>query len=306
MYPAQRRAQDAPAPDALDASMRARGLGWLYVAGGTIGALSLVLPHSPEADELALWSNIGLALLAGVFLLAIGSRLPLWSFHLATAAGTVLIARAVLHSGEAVSFYSVWFIWVGLYAFYFFRRVAAAAHVAFVAAVYALTLVYEAGTSPVPRWLTTVATLLVAGVFIDTSVRRARRQAEEAAQSAGNMATVAQIAHELSRHTDSTAARAALCEASAHVAGAGSVVLWEPAGDGTGLFASALAGVPPDRPPCPSWARSPARAAASRAARSWWRPSPTASPTWRRSCWAARRHPPACGSPWCATGWPSP
>lgn len=245
------RSLAAPAPEALDSRVRARGLGWLYVAGGLIGALSLALPHSPDADELALWSNIALALSAGVGLLTLGARLPLWAFHLAGALGTVLIARAVLYSGEEVSFYSVWFIWVGLYAFYFFSRLAAAMHVAFVAAAYALTLVHEPGTSALPRWLTTVATLVVAGVFIDTLVRRAGRQAAEAAQSAGNMATVARIAHELSRHTDSSAARAALCAASADMTDADLVVLWEPSSDGTALFAAGTSGQPPGQASLP-------------------------------------------------------
>jgi len=86
--------------------------------------------------------------------------------------------------------------------------------------------------SPLARWLTTVATLVVAGVFIDTLVRRARRQAHEAAESAGTMTTVARIAHDLSRHSDSSGARAALCAAAGEVTGAASVVLWEPAAEG--------------------------------------------------------------------------
>lgn len=242
---------DATAPEALDSRVRARGLGWLYVAGGLIGSLSLLLPHSPEANEVALWSNIALALAAGVGLLTLGARLPLWAFHVAAAAGIVLIARAVVFSGEEVSFYSIWFIWVGLYAFYFFSRLGAALHVAFVAAVYALTLVNEPGTSPLSRWLTTVATLVVAGVFIDTLVTRARRQAVEAAQSAGNMATVARIAHELSRHSGPAAARVALCSASAEVAGAELVLLWVPASDGTGLFVAGASGPPPGQASLP-------------------------------------------------------
>lgn len=119
------RSPDAPAPEALDARVRARGLGWLYVAGASIGTVSMFLPRSAAADELALWSNIALAALAGALLLWIGARLPLWTFHVSLALGTLLIARAVVYSGEAVSFYSVWFIWVGLYAFYFFGRPAA-------------------------------------------------------------------------------------------------------------------------------------------------------------------------------------
>lgn len=93
--------------------------------------------------------------------------------HVAVAIGALLITRAVVLSGEAVSFYSAWFIWIGLYTFYFFGRRAAACHVTLVAALYAATLAHDPPSSPIARWLTTVATLIVAGVFIATLVRHA-------------------------------------------------------------------------------------------------------------------------------------
>ncbi len=212
-----------------DRRIRARALGWLFVAGGLIGALSMILPHSPEASEVGLWSNIGLALAGGVALLVAGPRFPGWALHGTLAAGVLLIARAVFLSGEEVSFYSVWFIWVGLYAFYFFSRPAAALHVGFAAAVYGLTLVDEPGTTPIARWLTTMATLVVAGVFIDTLVRRARRQTRAAEESAAGMAALARVSRELSGITDAGAARIVICEAAREISGARSAALLEPA-----------------------------------------------------------------------------
>jgi diguanylate cyclase (GGDEF)-like protein len=230
-----------------DRRIRSRALGWLFVAGGVIGTVSMVLPHAPGASEVGLWSNIAIALLAGIGLLLGGARVPDWLLHATLVAGTLIIARAVFLSGEEVSFYSVWFIWVGLYAFYFFSRPAAAAHVAFVSAVFALTLVDEPGTAPVARWLTTVATLVVAGVFIDTLVRHARRQAASAEESAAGMAAVAAVSHQLARLSDGTAARAELCDAAREISGAMSTILWEPSPDGTSLTATGTAGVGPDQ-----------------------------------------------------------
>ena len=237
----------ATAGEAHDKRLRSLVLGWLFVAGGAIGAVSMVLPHAAAANDLALWSNIALALLAGTGLLVAGGRLPVWGFHVTLAVGVLLIARAVFYSGEEVSFYSVWFIWVGLYSFYFFGRLAAALHVSFAAGVYALTLVAEPGTSPIARWLTTVATLVVAGVLIETLVRRARGQAEAAEDSAASMAAVAKVSRQLSRLTESAAARSFLCDAAAGVSGAYSVVLWEPAAGGTGLTITGSAGPEPEQ-----------------------------------------------------------
>src|SRR5438270_12927532 len=116
-----------------DPRLPARALGSLYLAGATIGLVSLLLPHSAKADELGLYSNVALAYVGGLGLMAFAARLRGWELHAAIVAGSLLITRAVVLSGDPVSFYSLWFIWVGLYAFYFFTRAAAAAHVALIA-----------------------------------------------------------------------------------------------------------------------------------------------------------------------------
>ena len=229
----------------VDVRIQARALGLLFIAGATIGAISMLLPHSADADEVGLWSNIALAYAGGAVALTVGPRFPQWMFHAMLATGTLLVARAVFLSGDEVSYYSGWFIWIGLYAFYFMTRRAAAVHVAFVALVYAGTLIDEPGSSPVARWLTTMTTLLVAGVFIDTLLRRVAVQADTAAENARNMRMVADVAHELARLSDSAAAGPALCEAARRLVEAHSVCLWLPAGGGTALELGATAGPRP-------------------------------------------------------------
>jgi diguanylate cyclase (GGDEF)-like protein len=236
-----------PVDISVDGSIRARALALLFLAGGTIGALSMVLPHSAKAGDAALWSNIALAYLAGVLLVAFGARLPGWAFHVALAIGGVLVTRAILVSGDVNSFYSVWYLWIGLYAFYFFSRPAALAHVALASALYGLTLIVHTPSSPLARWLTTVTTLMIAGVFIDTLVRRARMQAQNAADSAQLVATVADVAHELARVSDSDGARHALCAAAARLARADTSALWEPGTTGASLELTGVSGPRPSQ-----------------------------------------------------------
>jgi diguanylate cyclase (GGDEF)-like protein len=228
-------------------SLDARALGSLFVAGALIGLTSLILPHSPRADEAGLYLNISIAFAAGVVLLAIGPRLPRWTLHLSLAAGSLLITRAVLLSGDSVSFYSVLYIWVGLYAFYFFSRLVAAAHVGLVAVLFGITLIRMDASSPVVRWLITVATLIVAGVLIDTLVRRARHDADAADANASLMRRLAELAHDLAGLSHSEEARPAVCATVAQVTAAQSVVLWEPADDGTSMKVTASWGREPDR-----------------------------------------------------------
>ena len=171
--------------------------------------------------------------------------------HVALVFGTLLITRAILLSGEPVSFYSVWFIWVGLYAFYFFGRAVASGYVGLVSVLFAVTLANAPASSPIARWLTTVATLIVAGVFIDTLVRRARSEAGAASASASRMERVAGVAHELAALSESISARPAMCSAAARVVNARSAALWEPSADGAVLILTAHAGLAPTRSAIP-------------------------------------------------------
>ena len=228
-----------------DERLPARTLGYLFLAGATIGLVSLLLPLPRQASVGGLYSNVALAYVGGLSLLLGASKVRPWMIHVSLAVGTGLITRAVVLSGDAVSFYSVWFIWVGLYAFCFFSRAAAACHMVFVAALYAATLVHDPPSSPVARWLTTVSTLVVAGIFIGTLVSHARRQADAAATSARSMARVTDLAHELAGVSDGPAARRALCEGALRVTLAQDSVLWEPNPTGARLQASSSAGRPP-------------------------------------------------------------
>jgi len=237
---------------AEDPRLAAASLACLFLAGATIGLLSLLLPRPPGANVGGLYSNVALAYVGGAVVFATLRHIRVWMLHVALVLGAVLITRAVLLSGDGVSFYSVWYIWIGLYAFFFFSRAVAASHVALVAGLYAVSLTHETPSSPVARWLTTVATLVVAGAFIDTLVKRARGQARAAAESATGMARVNELAHELAGLTDGGAARVALCRGAVRVTQAVRGVLWEPSRDGTGLRITASAGVDPSPHVIPS------------------------------------------------------
>jgi diguanylate cyclase (GGDEF)-like protein len=218
-------------------------LAWLYLAGGTIGGVSVALPHSAAANDVALLTNVGVAFAGGALLHALPDRLPGWFFHLALVAGTLLITRALHYSGDAASPYAFWYLWVGLYAFYFFATAEAGLHVALVGAAYGVLLYDDPGTGAVARWLTTVATLIVTGLVIDMFSRRLRRHVAEAAAIADNLATISRAVRDLSRRMQPGSMRPGLCDTALRIADASFVVLLEPAADGSALAVTATAGV---------------------------------------------------------------
>jgi diguanylate cyclase (GGDEF)-like protein len=217
-------------------AVMARSLGLLFVAGATIGLVSLLLPRAPHTNVGALAVNIALAYLGGLIVLTLFRRMPVWVFHVALVAGAALITRAVYYSGQGVSYYGIWYLWAALFGFSFFRRSHAAAHVALVGLAYALVLVLRHEPVAQARWVTTIASLLIAGVFIDALVRRVRSQRERAADDAENLAAVVDAMQRIFRQSTAEAARDDLCSTARRVARADSAVLWEPGATGAVLL----------------------------------------------------------------------
>ena len=221
---------------APDTAMRWRALAYLFLAGATIGLISVLIPGQ-SGNTAGLLSNIAIAYATAFTLLAGSRRLPAAWVHVVIAAGALVIARAIYLSGDTSSYYSGWYVWIALYAFYFFRRPAAVAHVAWVGVTYAgVLVVQDAGMAAVPRWITTVSSLVVAAVFVDTLVRKLRARAEGADTSASRLALAAEAIGRMSASTDREEVAQLLTGAVSGVAGAASAALRSdagPAGSGT-------------------------------------------------------------------------
>src|SRR5882672_4970869 len=131
-------------------------LGGLFLAGATIGGLSLVLPHPSSFDSPALWSNVVLAAVAGFALLLLRNRLPAWSLPLIVVAGTAVVTRAVYYGHDPSGYYTIWYLWIGVYSFFFFGLRWGAVQMAFVGLGYGWVLTELGGSTPVARWVVTI------------------------------------------------------------------------------------------------------------------------------------------------------
>jgi diguanylate cyclase (GGDEF)-like protein len=240
--PGKHAASNQAGLDVSEPAVMARSLGWLFIAGATIGLISLFLPRAPHTNVGALAVNIALAYVGGVIVLVVFRRMPAWSFHLALLTGTALITRAVYYSGNGISYYGIWYLWAALFGFSFFRRSQATFHVAVVGVAYAVVLAVRHEPIAQARWVTTIASLLIAGVFIDALVRRVRRQRQQAADDAGNLAAVVDAMHRIFQQPAADATRLDLCSTASRVARADSAALWEPRENDTALAPAAVAG----------------------------------------------------------------
>jgi diguanylate cyclase (GGDEF)-like protein len=211
----------------------------LFFAGGVIGALSLILPHPASFDVPGLWTNVVAAFVASGCMALAAGRVPSWVFQLAVVAGTLVVTRAIYLSDEANGFYTFWYVWVGLFAFFFLGRVWGIIQTAVVGTTYAWVLTQVPHSQAPARWLMTVSTLLVSGLLVDFLLQRVRHVAAEAERRARNLTVVDSVAHDLARATDTAGAGPAICDAVQEVSDATGVSLWQPSHDGTGLVCTA-------------------------------------------------------------------
>lgn len=150
----------------------------LFAAGGSLSLLSLAFPRWTDLEPLGVVAPAVLAIVTAALLLRFGARLPMAGFHVAVALGTGCIGTAVhFGGGSARAIYSPYFVWVALYAFFFFRTRAAWGHVALASAVLLVTLLAAESNAAGPVWLVNTGTAAVTGLVVSTLVRRIRELA---------------------------------------------------------------------------------------------------------------------------------
>jgi diguanylate cyclase (GGDEF)-like protein len=217
-------------------------LGVLFLAGATIGGLSLLLPHPSEYDAPALWSNVVLAYVGGAVVLLLRNRLPERSLPYILFAGTAIVTRAVYYGHDPSGYYTIWYLWIGVYAFFFFGLRWGLVQMAVVGAAYGWVLSELGGPTPVARWVVTIGSILVAGLLVDALAGRLRNESDASARRAANLEAVGEVARQLATQSDPRAVGWAICSAAVRTAHASAAVLWRPNHSGDALQATAVAG----------------------------------------------------------------
>ena len=151
----------------------ARFLGVLYLCGGLLVLLSLLLAHPEDSFEPGLFGIVAIAVAVGAIGIAGAKHARAWMVHSAVAVGTALICLAEYFAGVAAGVYSAMFVWVVLMAASFFSRQALAAQVTWIIVCWGLTLLAldEAmGFSSMTRWVLGSLVLIVAAAVMSEIV----------------------------------------------------------------------------------------------------------------------------------------
>jgi diguanylate cyclase (GGDEF)-like protein len=145
----------------------ARTAALLSGAGALICLIGVFVPGDAQFDDDVLLATAAGAALLGALLLLVYDRFPEWMFHVVVVVGTALSTTSAYGWGSESAYGPLPYVWVTLFAFYFFSRGAALVHLALIAAGYALALVLEEpAANPLDGWVATVVTLLVTGLFV--------------------------------------------------------------------------------------------------------------------------------------------
>jgi signal transduction histidine kinase len=151
-------------PNGRRASM-ARTAFYLYLAGGTLGFASLALPGGTTDEETAIVEAASIAYALAALYLVGFDRLPAWVYQVTTVCATAVITWATYVGGQTASAYPLFYLWVVLYALYFFPWREAAAHSAFVALAYGVVVYGADRTFSSAYALMTAGTIFVVGVM---------------------------------------------------------------------------------------------------------------------------------------------
>ena len=168
------------APTPTEDPLLARILAALYVAGGALAGLSLLLPHPAASnDEAVALIAAGAVAIGGVFVLT-ATRVRPWTIQLGVAGGSAIIAVGI-HLAGAADVYSTMFVWIAAFSGLFFSLRAALLQLLWLlgcdtAALLSLTDV--SGYSPVTRVVLLGIALSVVIVLTSWLVSR-RRSADE-------------------------------------------------------------------------------------------------------------------------------
>jgi len=157
----------------------ARSLALIALAGGLSGFFAAAFPASPAAPVELLRLAGAVALCASLALWWLGSRVPRWFLHFAVIGGTALISVLIARSATGVGMVvTAWdYMWMGVYAAFFFSRPAARVHTALIAVAFAVALLANPHHVPADAWVFMTASLVVATETIGRQSSRLRHEA---------------------------------------------------------------------------------------------------------------------------------
>lgn len=165
--------------------MMARILFAMFVVGGALGTLALPFAGYLSHDRVVgVLVDCGTCFAAAGLILATWRRLPPWGFQAFLALGTVVVSVAMFLNKPVPADTAMFYVWVALFAAYFFTRGQALGQLGLIGVCYATVLAVGGGTAGgATRWLMTMGTLVLVAALVTVLKDVVRRRIEERQRS---------------------------------------------------------------------------------------------------------------------------
>jgi diguanylate cyclase (GGDEF)-like protein len=156
-----------------------RTLAMMALAGGLSCLFAAAYPPSRAAPTELLRACGVVTLIAAAAIWWIGDRMPGWGLQAAMAIGTlgisVLVSRSATGLGMVVT--ACGYLWVGVYAGFFFSQPAARLHMTLIAVTFGAALLISDNSVPLAAWVFITSSLIIAGETIARQSSLLRREA---------------------------------------------------------------------------------------------------------------------------------
>jgi len=149
-----------------DRELAATLLSMIAVGGSAVGFLTYLFPHPEGTDFVAPSIAFAVSILAGLALWVRRHTAPWWAIGTVVALGSVVVMVTMVSVPGRSAAYVTYFVWLGIFSFYFLRARWALAQTAWMALLYAGAVVADDQQGEMELWVNGVATTLGVGVLV--------------------------------------------------------------------------------------------------------------------------------------------
>lgn len=138
----------------------------IAVAGSAIGFFTYLLPHPEGTDYVVPSVAFCISIAAGTLLWVRRRTVSWFAIAVVVALGSVVVTLAMHAVPGRSAVYVTYYVWLGIFAFYFLRPRWAIAQVALIAVLYAIAVAHDSPPGAVEIWVNGVATTLGVGLLV--------------------------------------------------------------------------------------------------------------------------------------------
>ena len=149
-----------------DRELAATLLSGIAIAGSLVGFGTYLFPHPEGTDFVTPSIAFAISIAAGLALWSRRRTAPWWAIGTMVALGSVVVTIAMVSVPGRSAAYVTYFVWLGIFSFYFLRIRWALAQTAWMAALYAVAVVLDGQHGEIEVWINGVATTFGVGLLV--------------------------------------------------------------------------------------------------------------------------------------------